>query len=351
MRNQLRFALLLTGLVVMATSCPTVLNRDRAEEIKVFGGQAASASTSFLKGAPVGALDIGNRLEAQVRKNPQIAAFMNRSAPRMQRQLSSVRLQDYKGCDDASPKTDYRDDDRDDIPVNVDGSAFTYTFDNCSKTIGNDRFTVTGSVTLKDSDDSSRTSGYTFAANNFKLVYSTTVDDGKGGTFKAQVSLTLNGTDTVTATPTRGVYTDAQATRLDFSAVAGSDAITANFSTTSNLEYTTDATTIPEPETGVVPSAFGRGYVNSNSKFSYSISTKIGNVSANASSSFNLKLINVFINRDLCPDDVTDSGLTGKDASVVFSDDSNNILTWNIAPATSVQECGTGVWSFNGTPL
>ena len=337
MKNQLRFALLLTGLVVVATSCPTVLSRDRAAEIKVFGGQAASASTSFLKGAPVGALDIGSRLEAQVSKNPQIAAFMNRYAPRFKQQLSAVRLQDYAGCDDA---TDYRDTDNDDIPVNVDGSAFTYTFKNCTKRIGNDSFTVTGSVTLKDANDSDNTSGYTFGANNFKLVYSTTVDDGKGGTLTGAVSLTLNGTDAVTATPTPGLYKDAQATRLDFSAIAGGDSITANFSTTSNLEYTADATTSGSP--------FGRGYVNSSSKFAYNFSAKVGNISSNASSSFNFKLINVFIDRELCADDVTDSGLTGKDASVVFSDDSNNILTWNIAPATSSSECGTGVWSFNG---
>lgn len=343
MRNPLRFGLLLTGLVVMATSCPTVLNRERAEEIKVFGGQAASASTSFLKGAPVGALDIGSRLEAQVRKNPQIAAFMNRYTPRIKQQLSAVRLQDYTGCEDASSETDYRDDDRDDIPVSVDGSAFTYTFSNCSKTIGNDKFTVMGSVTLKDTNDSSRTSGYTFSANDFQLVYNTTVDDGKGGRLTGVVSLTLNGTDTITATPTLGTYKDAQSTRLDFSATAGSDAITANFSTTSNLEYTAATTTSSSP--------FGRGYVNSNSKFAYNLSAKIGNTSASASSSFNLKLVNIFINREICEDDVTDSGLTGKDASVVFSDDSNNILTWNIKPASSSSECGTGVWSLNGTPL
>lgn len=343
MQNPFRFALLLTGLTVMATSCPTVLNRDRADEIKVFGGQAASASTSFLKGAPVGALDIGSRLEAQVSKNPQIAAFMNRYAPRIKQQLSAVRLQDYTGCDDASPKTDYRDIDNDDIPVNADGSAFTYTFSNCTKRIDNDSFTVTGSVTLKDANDADNTSGYTFGANNFKLVYNTTVDDGKGGTLTGSVSLTLNGTDTVTATPTLGLYKDAQTTRLDFSAIAGSDSITANFSTTSNLEYTADATTSGSP--------FGRGYVNSSSKFAYTFSAKVGNISSNASSSLDLKLINVFIDRELCADDVTDSGLTGKNASVVFSDDSNNILTWNIAPATSSSECGTGVWSFNGVPL
>lgn len=337
MQNPFRFALLLTGLVVLATSCPTVLSRDRAEEIKVFGGQAASASTSFLKGAPVGALDIGSRLEAQVRKNPQIAAFMNRYTPRIKQQLSAVRLQDYTGCDDASQGTDFIDADQDDIPVNPNGGAFKYTFSNCSKTIGNDTFTVTGSVTLKDSDDSSNTSGYTFGANNFKLTYNTTVDDGSGGTFDAQLSLTLNGTDTLTTTPVLGVYTDAQSTRLDFSATAGSDVITANFSTTSSLEYTAD-TTISGPP-------FGRGYVNSSSKFAYSISAKVGNTSANASSSFNLKLINVFINRDSCADDVTDSGVTGKDAFVSFSDDSNNILTWNIA------SCGAGSWSYNGVGI
>ena len=348
MKNQLRFALLLTGLVVLATACPTVLNRDRAEEIKVFGGQATSASTSFLKGAPVGALDIGSRLEAQVRKNPQIAAFINRYAPRMQRQLSAVRLQNYTGCGDAVRGSDFRDIDNDDIPVNVDGSAFTYTFSNCSKTIGNDSFTITGSVTLKDAEDStsntSSTSGYTFGANNFKLVYTSTVDDGKGGTITGSIALTLNGTDTVTATPTLGLYKDAQTTRLDFSAIAGSDSITANFRTTSTLEYSADTT--------ITGSPFGRGYVNSSSKFGYDLAAKIGSVSGNASGNFNLKLINVFINRDVCADDVTDSGVSGKDASVAFSDDSSNVLTWNITPAgSSSANCGTGVWSLNGTVL
>ena len=349
MKSQVKTALLLVAILGVVTSCKTVeLNRDRAEEIKVFGGQAVDGSTSFLKGAPVGALSIGRRLESQVSKNPQIAAFMSRYAPRMKQQLSAVRLQDYTGCGDAARNTDYRDIDNDDIPVNVDGSAFTYTFSNCTKPTGtgNDTFTVTGSVTLKDAQDdtspNSNTSGYTFGANNFKLVYNTTVDDGKGGTLTGSVALTLNGTDTVTATPTLGLYKDAQTTRLDFSAIAGSDSITANFRTTSTLEYTADFPT-SDP--------FGRGYVNSSSKFSYDLSAKIGNASASASSSFNMKLINVFINRKVCVDNVTDSGLAGKDASVVFSDDSNNVLTWNITPAGSSSQCGTGVWSFNGTPL
>jgi hypothetical protein len=348
MQNPFRFALLLTGLVVLATSCPTVLNRDRAEEIKVFGGQATSASTSFLKGAPVGALSIGRRLEAQVSKNPQIAAFMNRYTPRMKQQLAAVRLQDYTGCGSATEGTDFSDADQDDIPISPNGGAFKYTFSTgCSKEIplgSGDTFAISGSITLKDSNDASNTSGYSFSADNFKLVYSSTVDNGNGGTITGSIALTLNGTDTVTTTPTLGLYKDAQTTRLDFSAIAGKDSITANFNTASNLEYSADTT--------ITGSPFGRGYVNSSSKFAYNLAAKIGGVSGSASGNFNLKLLNVFINRDVCADDVTDSGLAGKDASVVFSDDSNNVLTWNITPANANgTNCGTGVWSLNGTTL
>jgi hypothetical protein len=348
MQNPFRFALLLSGLVVLATSCPTVLNRDRAEEIKVFGGQAASASTSFLKGAPVGALSIGRRLEAQVSKNPQIAAFMNRYTPRMKQQLSAVRLQDYSGCGQPLEGSDFSDADQDDIPVSPDGKggAFKYTFSaGCTKNIGGDIFAISGSITLKDANDSSNTSGYTFSADNFKLTYTSTVDDGNGGTITGSIALTLNGTDTVgtAGASGTGLYKDAQTTRLDFSAIAGKDSITATFSTTSNLEYSADTT--------ITGSPFGRGYVNSSSKFAYNLAAKIGGVSGSASGNFNLKLINVFINRDLCADDVTDSGLAGKDASVAFSDDSNNVLTWNIAPAGSSSACGTGVWSLNGATL
>ena len=349
MQNPCRFALLLTGLVVMATSCPsaTVLNRDRAEEIKVFGGQAVDGSTSFLKGAPVGALTIGRRLETQISKNPQIAAFMNRYAPRMKQQLSAVRLQDYTGCgqplEGSEGGGDFSDADQDDIPVSPNGGAFKYTFSTgCSKIIEGDTFAISGSITLKDSDDSSKASGYSFSADNFKLTYTATVDNGNGGTITGSVSLTLNGTDTITATPVIGVFKNAQNSRLNFDASAGTDFVKATFSTTSNLEYAADFPT-GDP--------FSQGYVNSSSKFSYDLSAKIGSRTASFNSSFNLKLVNVFINRKVCVNNVTDSGLTGKDAAVIFSDDSNNILTWNITPATSSSQCGTGVWSLNGTPL
>ena len=343
MKNQLRFALLLTGLVVMATSCPTVLNRDRAEEIKVFGGQAVDGSTSFLKGAPVGALTIGRRMETQISKNSQIAAFMSRYAPRMKQQLSAVRLQDYTGCGQPLEGSDFSDVDQDDIPVNPNGGAFKYTFSaGCSKIIEGDTLAISGSITLKDNDDSSKASGYSFSADNFKLTYTATVDDGSGGTITGSVSLTLNGTDTITATPVIGVFKNAQNSRLSFDASAGTDFVRATFSTTSNLEYAADFPT-GDP--------FSQGYVNSSSKFSYDLSAKIGSSTASFNSSFNLKLVNVFINREICVDNVTDSGLAGKDASVVFSDDSNNVLTWNIAAATSSSQCGTGVWSLNGTTL
>ena len=346
MNSHSKTLLLLVAMLSLATSCQSVtLNRDRAEEIKVFGGQSVDGSTSFLKGAPVGAFAIGRRLEAQVSKNPQIAAFISRHTPRLKQQLSAVRLQDYTGCnDDALEGSDYSDADQDDIPVSPNGGAFKYTFSaNCTKTIGGETFAISGSITLKDTDDRSISSGYTFSADNFKLTYTSTVDDGNGGTLTGQVSLTLNGTDTITATPVLGVFKNAQNSRLSVAATAGSDFVRATFSTTSTLEYTSDFPT---------RAPFSRGYVNSSSKFSYDLSAKVGSSTASFNSSFNLKLVNVYINRDVCVDNVTDSGVTGKDAAAVFSDDSSNVLTWNITPVNANgTNCGTGVWSLNGQPL
>jgi hypothetical protein len=309
-----------------------------------------------LKGAPIGALGVGRRLEALAMSRPDSKAFMARFAPGLKRQLSGMRVQDYSGngCG-TPPASSYKDVDNDGIPQNLDGSAFTYNFVNCSKTVTDDNTgqpttaAFTGSVTLRDSDDTVATSGYTFSAKDFKFTFSSEVDDGQGGTLKVVLSLTLNGTDTVTGDPgfqdsLTATFKDSQNTRFNFDAIAGSEFLKIQSTTNSALTFTSFA-----PAGDV----FGLGYVNSSGTFSYSVSASLSGVTQSSSSSFNMALKNVYINREVCPEDVTDSGVSGKDGLVSFSDDNKNILTWDITPFNSGAPstgnvCGRGTWSLNG---
>jgi hypothetical protein len=348
---------LLGSVIALLTACPKVeLNRDRAGEIQGFGNQALTGSTSFLKGAPIGALGVGRRLEALAMSRPDSKAFIARFAPGLKRQLSSLRLQDYNtsGCG-TPPANSYKDVDNDGIPQNLDGSAFTYSFVNCSKTVTDDNTGLpttaafTGRVTLRDSDDTLPLSGYSFTAKDFKFTFSSEVDDGQGGTLRVTLSLTLNGTDTVTADPSfqdslTATFKDAQNTRFNFDAIAGSEFLKIESTTASTLTFTSLA-----PSGDV----FGLGYVNSSGKFSYSVSASLNGNTASSSSSFNMALKNVYINREVCPEDVTDSGDSAKDGSVSFSDEYNNRLVWDITPFSSGgpsngNVCGQGKWSLNG---
>jgi hypothetical protein len=348
---------LLGSVIALLTACPRVeLNGQRADEIKGFGNQALTGSTSFLKGAPVGALGVGRRLEALAMSQPDSRMFVQRYAPGLKRQLSGMRLQDYKGC--STPLTsDYKDVDNDGIPQNVDGSAFTYTFVNCQKTVNDDNTgqsvtaDLTGSITLKDSDDNLVTSGYTFTAKDFKFTFNSEVDDGAGGTLRVILSLTLNGTDTVSADPTfqdslTATFKDVQNIRFNFDAIAGSDFVKIESTTNSSLTFTSIA------PTGDV---FGFGYVNSSGKFSYSVAVSLNGKSDSTSSGFSMVLKNVYIDREVCPEDVTDSGVVGKDGSASFSDEYKNVLTWDISPfntdgPSNGNVCGQGTWSLNGVP-
>jgi hypothetical protein len=350
---------LLSAVIALLTACPRVeLNRDRADEIKGFGNQALTGSTSFLKGAPVGALGVGRRLETLAMSQPDSKAFIQRYAPGLKRQFSGVRLQDYNGSGCGTvPSTSYKDVDNDGIPQNLDGSAFTYNFVNCTKTVTDDNTgqsvtaTLTGAVTLKDSDDNAATSGYTFTAKDFKFKFDSTVEDDAGGTVRVVLSLTLNGTDTVSAgqlssdTQT-ATFKDIQDIRFNFDAIAGSDFIKIQSTTKSTVTFTSIA------PTGDV---FGFGYVNSSGKFSYSVALSLNGKSASTSSSFDMALKNVYIDREVCPEDVTDSGVSGKDGSASFSDEFKNVLTWDIIPfdaggPSSGNVCGQGTWSLNGIP-
>jgi hypothetical protein len=335
---------------VVLTACPKVeLNADRAAEIQTFSRQAVTSSTSFLKGVPVGALDIGRRLEAQAMSHEKSRAFIQKYAPRLSKQFSSVRLQNYSGCASPGPAqgTDYNDVDNDGIPVNLNGSPFVFTFVNCSETVIDDNTgaqttaTVTGSVSFKDANDNDPSSGYTFSANNFKFTYASRVDDGASGTIPVTLSLTLNGSDTVTGS--NGTYQDAQNTQFSFDATGGTDFVRVSFSTNSTLTFTTDTANSDGDD-------FSVGYLNSNSKFTYNISAKLGNQTGSAGGEFNMKLINVYINRFQCPDDVTDSGVTGKDGAITFGDDSNNVLKYDLTSVQSGGACGEGSWTYNGTP-
>ena len=327
------------ALMTALVACPKVeLNKSHATEIQSFGSQAIVGTTTFLKGAPVGALDIGRRLEALALANPKTKAFLQQHAPRMTQWFSRVRLQNYSGCSTPKDGTDYKDVDNDGIPVNPDGSAFSYTFTGCQDAQDGNSGTLTGKVSLKDSSDNDPESGYTFGLNDFRFTYTGQTDDGKGGTITATVVLALNGTDTVSAPGAAGgSYKDVQSSKFSLEATVGKDFIRSSFSTDSSLTYSPDVAAT----SGV--DVFSRGYVNSNSKFSYSFAAAIGSQAVNSSGEFKLLLTNIFIDRETCADDVTQS--SAKDAAAVFSDDNNNVLKWDVAG------CGSGSWDYNGAPL
>jgi hypothetical protein len=326
------------SMIALLTACPKLeLNAQRAGEIQAFSRSALSGSVSFLKGAPISALDAGRRLEQLALSHPEARAMLQRHAPRAFSGFSGVRPQATSGCGTGSDApidgTDYKDVDNDGIPVSPSGGTFTYTFDCRSGGLLDQTGALSGQISMRDADDNDPDSGYTFEMKNFKFTYEVTDNNS----VKTSFVLSFNGTDSISVggTPSAPVFTNTQNFQFSFDLTSGTDFLRIGFGSNGKLTYT--------PTTTIPTEIFSQGYVDARNTFSYRVNAKIGSDTANAEGSFNLLLSNIYVDRLGECQEVSDSG--SRNATATFSDDANNILVWDI------QGCGVGPWTYNGSGL
>jgi hypothetical protein len=333
------FAVALSGgLMTLLTACPTLkLDPQRAGEIQQFSRAALTGSVSFLKGAPISALDAGRRLEQLALSHPQARAALQRHAPRAFAAFSEVRPQATTGCgtgeDSPVDGEDYLDVDQDGIPVALNGGTFTYTFDCRSSGLFGESGVLSGQISMRDTNDNDPDSGYTFTMRDFKFSYSITDNNN----VTSSLTLTFNGSDSISVggTPTAPLFINTQSFPFGFDVTSGSDFLRIGFGNNGKLTYSPTSTSAEV--------IFSQGYVDANNTFSYRVAFRDGAQASNVEGEFKLVLSNIYVDRLSECSEVSQSQETNRDARATFSDNDNNVLVWDI------QGCGAGPWTYNGS--
>jgi hypothetical protein len=319
------------GIGAILTACPTPkpLDQQTQNQIRDFTPQAVASSTQFLKGAPVSLVNAIATVQQGAENNPKFQTMLasipkNLSADfsKMQSQSSSknlliptalnaalakynLKLQDGTNCG----TNQALDNDGDGIPNN-----FNYTFD-CSTTYGNYAASLTGNVSIKDSDDNNENSGYEMRFTDLTFLYTDTSKN-------YLIGLRTNS-NTVVKTGSNGKYSVTQTFKFEGIEYKQNNLTYLKYTTNGVLEYMpiANATNF---------NRFSRGTLNFNVKFTFEVD------SPNEKYTSELSMIanNMQVDQNSCGSNaMVNSG-------TVQIKDGKNTLTWTITG------CGNGTWNY-----
>jgi hypothetical protein len=323
------------SLAALLTACPTErpLDRNNAVTVRGFAPDAIASSTQFLRGAPVtvsGATDLIQQGAASNAKVTQLLAksptSLNTALSRFKNQVRANALNPQAALPAAGGNDcgniSITDADNDGIPLLVNN----YKFDCGGAIYDGYTATLTGTVYIKDLNDSDPSSGYDAKVSDLKFRYIDTT-----GSTPTIIELKMNY-DVKVRNVSAGVYSVDQSFRFEVYVESDGESASLVYSYTGKLTYT--------PATGATNATrFSKGNVKFDNKFRFEVKAPGENyfTQLTIKSTAGLAV------------DVPACGKTRMvDTGVVNFSDGQNTMTWTLNSCTNLGNPSNGTWEYNG---